>query len=529
MVENVYSFLTENFLHDRYKNVDELIGEKEISEPSLLRFKYADEACELLREYINRGIEIRIHGDVDVDGIGTTKILYSFLKSINPQHNIKLCINKDKVHGISDTHVAYFNKVQECLVVILDSGTNDIDYIKKIKHNVLVIDHHDVLIDKSLLCGDTDGGKYYIVNNMVDSEETLYKANKNMSAGLVVYELLRYMQSKYEMTDILRDKLLYQWAVITLFTDIIDNDELRNLYYIDKAFESSSVEPGLRELMDRICPYNKGTRQLDKSFISFTLAPTFNRAIRAGQGSNALNIAINTPQKVGDLLELREYEVEILSNYLDEAIDMGAYIKKDVTNGVGKNYCGLVASKLLDHYRKSSICYIRVDDMFEGSFRGCYQDIDYRQMIERLGYFAQGHGPAFGFKVPINDLSTVMNNIHKIEESKDHQEYITAGNINDEHKGKYHLTDSDLIKFKQHGYAWKLGLLNSRISNSSSCINIVVPTKDLELTEKFEKRAEYKCLGFNRCIAFEPIVSEYAYLYIELNTELKFYLRNKWK
>lgn len=519
------SFLAESFLYDRYKNVQELIGDKEIEEPSIIKFKNADEACEMLKEAINGHVDIRLHGDVDVDGIGTTKVLYTFIKTLNPQHNVKLCINKDKVHGVSESHIKYFNNQDKCLVVILDSGTNDIEYIKQIKHDVLVIDHHDVLVTE--LNGKTAGGKYCIVNNMLDSDT--YKANKNMSACLVVYELLRYMQDRYKLTNILEDKMLYDWVVVTLFTDVVDTDELRNLYYIEKAFGSSHVEPGLRELMDRLYNYGKGIRPLDKSFISYTLAPVFNRAIRAGKSSTALNTAILTPQKVGDLTGLKEYEGNLLSNYLDGSIDMEVYVKKDITDGIGKSYCGLVATKLLDHYRKSAICYIRVGEQFEGSFRGCYQDIDYRKMVEDLGYFAQGHGPAFGFKVPINDLSRMMSRIADVEIHKDHKEYLTAGNIEPSHQGKYHLTLEDVKDFKRQGYAWKIGFLNSRISNSSACINIVVSCKDLKITEVFDKRIEYECLGFKGCIAFEQIVSEYAYLYIEFNTELKFYLRNKWK
>lgn len=527
MVKNLSSFLTDRFLYDRYKNVKNLIGEEDLVKPEIIEFRHSDTACEMLKEAINNGVEIRVHGDVDVDGIGTTKVFYSFIKSISAQHSIKLCINKDKVHGVSDIHIKYFNKQEKCLVVILDSGTNDIEYIKQINHDVLVIDHHDVLIPEHELVGDTAGGKYCIVTNMVDNKE--YIANKNMSACLVEYELLRYMQYKYSMTNILEDKRLYDWVAVTLFTDVVNTDEPRNLYYINRAFDSSNIEPGLRELMNRLCPYGQGVRSLDKSFISYTLAPTFNRAIRAGKGSMALNIAVLTPQKVGDLGELKEYEAKLIENYLEDSIDMGVYIKKDITGGIGKNYCGLMASKLLDHYRKSSICYIRVEDRFEGSFRGCYSDIDYRKMVEDLGYFAQGHGPAFGFKVPINELSRMMSKISDVEMHKEHKEYITAGNIPVEHQGIYHLTEEDLIKFKQQGYAWKIGLLNSRISNTSSCINITTSIQDVKLVEEFERRIEYECLGFKGCVAFEPIVSKYVYLYIEFNSELKFYLRNKWK
>lgn len=522
MPKNVFS---ESFLKDRYRNIEALAGDEDVKKPNILRFRNSDMACEMLREYINNGIEIRIHGDVDMDGIGTTKILNSFVQCVSPNHKTRLCINKSKVHGIASKHVEYFNKIENCLVVILDSGTNNIEYIKQIKHDVLVIDHHNAEVDQ--FSGDTANGKYCIVNNTIASEG--YTIKNNMSAGLVTLELLRYMQEKYEMGDIIEDKLLYQWAVITLFTDVIDNDDLRNIYYIDKAFADTSIEPGLRELMNRICPYNRGFKTMDKSFISFSLAPTFNRAIRAGRSNEAIDIAINTPRKVEDLLKLKGEEALLLSDYLDGAIDNNSYTTKDVTDGVGKNYCGITASKLMDHFRQSTTCYVRVGDRLDGSFRGSYQDIDYRKIVADLGYFAQGHPPAFGFKVPSTDLNKMMEAIVNAEISKEHREYLTAGDIDDEYKGIYHLDTEEVLKFKQAGYAWKIGTLNSKIANNSSCINIVVSRKDIQVTTEYENRSEYNCLGFKGCVAFEPIASEYAYLYIEYANELKFYLRNKWK
>ena len=347
-----------------------------------------------------------------------------------------------------------------------------------------------------------------------------FDVDTNFSAGLVVYEFLRYYQHKYNMEDVVESKKLYQWAVCTLFTDVINTDCIRNLYYINRAFSDDVLEANMRVLVD-ILTYNK---MLTKSFIGFKLAPMFNRAIRAGYSGQALNIALNSPEKINTLAVYREYQNNILADVNEKAVESVGFVAVNIGElDIPTSYSGIAASKILEFYKKTAIAYTVKDGIACGSFRGLVHDLDYRKMISDMGYFAEGHDAAFGIKIPLNQLHNVMTEVTKAESSFDKREYLTGGRV--EVPGKYHI--DDLNSFKTHGYLWKIGIINSKISGGYGDLNIVFSLADVELVEELEKYFIYKCGGL-QCRAFERICSPEVILYIEYADTLSFYLRNKW-
>lgn len=516
--------ITENFLNDRYKNLDHIIGDNSTydaytEKPEIIRFISSDRACELLNKHLNLKGNIIVHGDVDFDGIGSAYEIINFIKTLAPYANIKPCINKEKEHGIFERTVKYFNKFDKGLVIIVDSSSNNIDFIKNINHDVIVIDHHEVTIkDRNELVGKTVGGNYSIVTNMVSCDT--FTEDNNFSAGLVVYEFLRYYQNKYKIDDVVESKKLYQWAVCTLFTDVINTDCIRNLYYINRTFSDEVLEVNMRTLVD-ILTYNK---MITKSFIGFKLAPMFNRAIRAGYSGQALNIALNSPDKINELAVYKEYQDNVLKDVNTKAVEAVGFVSVNIGDlGIHTNYSGIAASKILEFYKKTAIAYTVKNGIAHGSFRGLVHDLNYRKMISDMGYFAEGHDSAFGIKIPLNQLHNVMTEITKAESSFDKREYLTGGRVNSQ--GKYHI--DDMNSFKTKGYLWKIGIINSKISGGYGNLDIVFSLADVELVEELEKYFIYKCGGL-QCKAFEKICSPEVILYIEYADTLSFYLRNKW-
>lgn len=517
--------MTDNFLYDRFKNMDYLVGDKsscsryDENTPEIIKFINADEACALLDKHIKSDTPIYLHADVDFDGIGSAYEVDNFIKTISPHRKIKSCINKEKSHGITAKAVNFFNQTSGGLVIIVDSSSNEVELTRKIKHDVLIIDHHDITVDTKMLTGNTAGGKYTTVTNVLDSES--FKASSYFSAGLVVYELLRYYQKTRGITDILEDKRLYQWAVCTLFTDVINTDSPRNLYYINRAFSDDTLEVNLKQLI-RLA--NKYKTNLSKSLIGYSLAPMFNRAIRAGHSGDALRIALNSPESVLELSQFKQYQAELLEDLLVYAEESFGYAKVDIGKlNIPASYTGIAASKLLDRYKKSSIAYLVEDNIVKGSFRGLYEDLNYRKMIAELGYFAEGHGNAFGFKIPVNELHNVMQEITSLEQHYSKKEYLTCGSV--EERGIHHI--DDMNEFKRSGGLWKIGIINSKICGGTGNLNLIASIKDVFLLNETDKMWEYSCCGI-KCKAFEKIESNEVTLYIEYDDSLSFYLRNKW-
>lgn len=512
--------LGDNFLIDRYKNVELLCGSKDADkEPSIIQFRNADLAASLLDKHLYDDKSILIHVDVDFDGIGCTYEMSSFIKCRNSTKDVKMCINKEKEHGISESVVRYVNNKNPGLFIVVDSSSNDIDLVKKINCDVLVIDHHKVRVDASELMGETANGKYVIISSMVSGPE--YLATTTMSCGLVIYEFLRYYQSVRGLPDEIKQNKLYQWAVCTLFTDVIDTDTERNLYYINKTFTTDHIEKNLKIMLNKLM---RGYGKLNKTSIGFNLAPSFNRAIRAGYSSLALSIAVNFPERIGELNQFKTYQRDLISGVEKYANEYTGYAYINTSNlDISKNYNGLIATTLLDKFKKSSIAYKVYGGIAKGSFRGLKHSIDYNKIICDLGFTAEGHETAFGFQIPITELNTVMNKIADIESETKTSEYLVSPLCKCNYKHKI----DNMSEFTGAGNIWKIGVLNSKISGGTGNLDIILSLDEIQLDVDYGNYLEYKCYGMT-CKAFERIVSPNVTLYIEYGDKLNLYLRNKW-
>lgn len=501
------------FLDDRYKNLGYILScDGGIPEPDIIKFTNADEACKLLDEHLYSDKDVLIHADVDFDGIGSAYEVMRYFKIRNPDKTVRMCINNVKNHGISKGLIKQANQMNNLgLLVIVDSSSNMVDLVKKIKSDVLVIDHHQMDVRENLV-GSTENGKYVVINNVIDNDS-------DFSCGLVIYEFLRYYERERGLHGELDASKLYQWAVCTLYTDVINTDNPRNLYYVTKALEACSVEETLRKLLDGLCGYNNIT----KTSILFSLAPCVNAAIRAGFTGEALKIVTSEPYRVKELKQIREKQREMLKNITDLAVERGSWASLNLGDaGLPKSYTGLVASMLVDRFKKSSVVYVVKNGVAIGSFRGLRNDLNYRKITQGFGVSAEGHPTAFGFSIPLGMLPVVMDDVssHDRDSMKEYCVYQGC-NIPAVH------TITDFEAFRKEGNIWKVSMINAKMAGGIGNLNIIVPRNSIKVVEEHEKWFEYDCAGL-RCKAFEPILSENVVLYIEYNTDLVLYLRNKW-
>lgn len=526
--------LDDTFLKERYKNLDYLIGDKSnlvTNEylPEIIEFNGSKKGTELFTKHLYSGKFI-VMADVDFDGISSAYEIIQFIRLVksNVGIDIKPCINNKKEHGISNKAVQYFNNFNEnYMVIIVDSSSNNIDLIKQIKHDVLVIDHHDITVDESLLEGQTANGEYTVVNCMRPGNKLLsgkeLEPDSRYSAGLVVLEFLRFVQYavKSEFDFVINNKL-YQWAASSLFTDVIDTDTARNLYYVNRTFSDRVYE---NNLADIIYSCNTFHKTLTKSSIGFTIAPLFNKTIRAGKSTIALDYAVNSPKKINALKKYGDIQKQLMQGIDKKATEFVKYVSIDTGQSeIPSSYNGIAASTLEDYFRKTAIAYQVIDGVACGSFRGISPYVLYRDILHKLGYYAEGHSAAFGFKIPLNELDNAMK-IVTSHESDEVKEYLTAGTLPFNKRGKYHI--DNMKEFQQAGYIWKIGIINSKISGGHGNLNIIVSLNDVVLTQEHEKYFEYDCLGIH-CKAFDRLESPEVTMYIEFSDELTIYLRNKW-
>ena len=525
-------------------------GNGEPVEPGYCVFNNTAYALDLLRKHIVSNSKIVFHTDVDMDGIGTTYIMKKALEYLGSSNHI-LLINKNKEHGIQKKHADYFNKNKVDLMIITDSSSNEIETIKSFECDVLCIDHH-ALLHNDLLGFCNDGvHRYVIVNNTIDNYnfefdklwleknkkdafENLepYQGIQDMSCGLVVYELLRLYCVCYGDKKLLENLMLYQWVGVTLFTDSVNTLNERNQWYVTKTVFSSEIESTLKIILNIL---NKYCKTINKSYIDYTFAPLINKAIRADKGSEALDIIINEPKRILDLMQYAKIQNEVVDKAYYVTDDsglkktarefIGESISFDVSAlGINKNYTGVIASRLSGENHKNVAAYI-VDEngLCKGSFRGKYKGIDYRKYFEDFDstIFAQGHPGAFGFKLTKKQLDTLMTGISSIEPVEDPKPWLTIGNIKPEEYGVYHV--NDIEEFKRDGYVWRIGVGNAKV-NSMDEIVIRVSAKDVTLKKTEGKVYIYDACGFE-CKSFKPLAGNYFDIYIECTNELNLFIR----
>jgi single-stranded DNA-specific DHH superfamily exonuclease len=525
-------------IRDKWKS-KMVTGEEPTPKPSLINFYNCNEALYILRKHIKNCSKIAVHCDVDMDGIGSGYIVKRFIEPLISTP-MAFVINKEKEHGVSDKHPEFFNKTDIDLMIILDSSSNELEVIKKFNCDVLVVDHHELSINTSELKGKTAGGQYVIVNNMVSNPDNIlinqtikygnplsteyvlpYDADSRMSCGLVIYELLRLYQEVFIKTPYLENMLLYQWSAVTLITDAIQLLTDRNQWYIENTVHSRDTEVTLKIIMNHL---NQYIATPDKSFISYTLAPTFNRAIRAGHSLDALNIVIQWPENVEYLKQFRELQDMSVSIGIENAVIKDSYVMRDLSGTeVSKNYTGVIAGRLCDENKKNAVVYNVIDGIAVGSFRGRLNNTDYRSCFInfRDDVYAQGHEAAFGFKVKVADLEPIMQTLTSVESEIDERQYLTAGNIPVDSRGKYHIENME--EFKQAGGLMMLGIGNSRVSSKEQ-IMISVSSSEATLIEQRGKLYLYSVLGLT-CKAFKEIEPGIINIYVESSRSIEFYLK----
>ena len=496
----------EKFLRGIYKEYDCLVGMTQ-ERPCICNFRYEDKAFDLLDMVLRKGrlSQVAIHIDVDVDGIGSGYIMNKFLKhyGIKP----KLMINKDKKHGITEKYVETVNGMKLDLLIVLDSSSGKQDILSKFNCPVLVIDHHNPT-------GELRKENFTIINSVENYKET-------MSCGLVVYEFLRaYLAYRGEAEWIYEDKL-YQWAVVTLFTDVITLDTKRNQFYLDRSICAIDLEKNLKAILETIHAYGE---TLSKSNVNYSFAPLINRAIRAGDSAIALNLTVNEPENINKLMQEKYKKLQeeaVLKAEKTNEYKTSTFI--DMTGkGVSGAYNGIIASKVKDKYDKSAFVYSEVDGCALGSFRGRYP-VNYYDAINKYieekyptqGYYVGGHQGAFGYKLPANKLEEIAEVVYEEEQNISTKWLVTLGDGIE--KGQFHINVEDLDVFIRTHSIYELALMNAKLCSAEQ-VQIVLKNKQFPfkeektITNKTIYRYDIYGIG---CLGFIELKSEYILLYPE--------------
>ena len=499
--------LVESILRDLYGSVADVLVGKRIADKYIHYVPYnTEKVVDLLYRAIAKNGTIVVHADIDTDGFGSAYVFSKYVKCINPNVNIITMTNKVKEHGISKAFVEYLNNTNTKidLVVVLDSSTNNIEELKGLNYDAVVIDHHEVLCSLTELSGSTSFGQYAIATNMAGDD-----IDEKLSGCAVLFYVLENM---IKMKDIRVDTSnlnLEQWVGITLISDVIQLATERNQYFIEKLYNANSIETGLLSMMESL-----NIKKIDKNLVAYKIAPLVNSTIRGGGALIALQTIMVKQSELSKLREYKDYQDKLVKFTLNSGnvqefdglvtMDIG---KMGLDNNLASNYCGVVAAALVKKYGKSAYVYLEYENMYKGSVRGLSSNEDYRQKCEDAGFKAMGHKAAFGLEVP-KELYSKLPEIMGVFKSQNNR-YISIG----QQKGGIKHIEC-IEQLKEGGNLMLLAVANSRLSSNET---LEVHT-DLVNTENevVGKATKYK-LGTLELISFDELMPGGICIYPEFS------------
>lgn len=389
-----------------------------------MKIKNIDKASLRIRQAVEKGEQIVIFGDSDLDGIASMVIvkesidnLVSILSAKEKKSFPKILVlspdRKNEGYGLNVTALQFIkNKTKKGLLILLDCGITNFDEIDEAKNSgfsVIVIDHHKV-IDK---IPDAD----IVVDPKQPDDDYPFKDYANVGLAFrLSQELL-----KEKMSPMLERSFLELVALATIsdmMPEVGENSEM-----IEEGLKNiqTSDRPAIRSLFNLLNPMDfnslrdmilKVNSALNSSAISehvpkpylFLTESDFNKAEETAE--ELLQESRNKQRQTASLVEILEKTVlgKPVSNIIFEG-----------SPNWESEYLGATASRLVNIFDKPVFLYRKGKDVSRGTVR-LPKDLDAVKAMEsckELLVMFGGHAPAAGFTIKNENLDEFRDCLNK--------------------------------------------------------------------------------------------------------------------
>lgn len=364
---------------------------------------------------------ITIYGDYDIDGLTATALLMDAFNSFGFEH-VDVFMPNRFIEGYGLT-VDAVNKMAADgakLIVTVDCGSQSIKEITRANElgvDVIVTDHHNVALVQPPAIA------------VVNPKRTGHTYPFTDLAGVgVAFKLVQAMQSKIDGIPEGQEKWLLDLVALGTVCDIVSlTDENRtNVYWGLRVLEKTK-RPGLKALMAvaRIEPANLNSRSL-----GFGLGPRMNAAGRLETAQHALDMLVSNDTMLA--FEKAQYLDELNTNrrkdqdkiFKEAIIQAEKYITDPVlvVSGADWNHgiVGIVASKLLEKYKKPVFVLQEIDEESKGSARsyGDFSVADAVNTSKDIITKGGGHKLAAGITLPTKNIDAFRQRVNDFYRSQ---------------------------------------------------------------------------------------------------------------
>jgi single-stranded-DNA-specific exonuclease len=440
--------------------------------------KDMDKAVERIELAIEKGENILVFGDYDVDGTTAVSLVSSYLKTYYPNVATYIPDRYEEGYGISFKGIDYADDNGFSLIIALDCGIKSIDHVAYAKErniDFIICDHHRP--------GNSLPEAVAVLDPKRD--DCTYPYDELCGCG-IGFKLIQALGENRNQT--IEDLTSYLDLVATaIAADIVPmTGENRILAYFGLQVINSDPRPGFKALIHQI---KKQT--LDITDVVFIIAPRINAAGRIKHGNHAVELltefdfeqaqqfaseieAYNSERKDLDKQITKEALAQIIENN-EEKRFTSVVFQEDWHKGV----IGIVASRLIETYYRPTLVFTKSGDKYAASARSVKGFDVYNALeacSEHLEQFG-GHMYAAGMTLLEENYLAFKDAFEKVVEETIHPDMLTPElsidaeiNLSDitpkltrilkqfEPFGPQNMTPVFLTKnVKDTGYAQKLG------------------------------------------------------------------------
>lgn len=375
------------------------------------------EAVSLIKKIILSGKRICILGDYDVDGTMATVELLKFFNSIGVESDYYIPQRLIDGYGISTNAVQYVKDNNYDMVITVDNGIAEHERIRDLKDLgicVIVTDHHE--------CKDTLPDADVVID--LKRRDNTYPFRELCGAGVA----LKLIQALSKELDNVADDAwteYIEYAAIATVADVVPLvDENRIIVKEGLKRIKSTNKKEILELLQMI-----GKTDMDAfcaEDIAFYVGPIINASSRVGDVDILMDFflsddEVSRPFIINSLKGFNEQRKKIEKEIMAEAEEQ---LLKDFEwtspapivvygNEWHKGVIGIVASRIVDKYKRSAIVLSKNGGEYHGSCRNCGNT----NMMDILNYASSyiekygGHKEAAGLTVGENDIEMFAKKI----------------------------------------------------------------------------------------------------------------------
>ncbi len=374
--------------------------------------KEVEKAVSLIKEAIDAGRPIAIHGDFDADGLCGTAILYQTLKNLGAEVTPFIPDRFEHGYGLS---INSLKKIQQLttspLLITTDCGIGAVDEVKYAKErgfNVIITDHH------------SKGEKLPAADAIVWTDELA-------GAGIawLLSEILRNQGCNLDLVAL---------ATIADVQPLIGNLVGVNRMLVKCGLEelNSTQRVGLREL---IKVSGLEDKRLGTYEIGWMLTPRLNASGRLGNANDSLKLLLTNDQIEAQEIASKLNQINSERQQLTQKTLGEALLQVNPTDPIvvlhqetwHEGIIGLVAGRVKEKFYRPTVIIASGEKISKGSARSIrgFNIVEALHQCQEFLIGAGGHAMAAGFTIETEKIPQFQEKLATVAAEQLTEELLT--------------------------------------------------------------------------------------------------------